>query len=33
MKCPKCHIENPNDNKFCRGCGTATAVGLCPMQE
>jgi hypothetical protein len=18
MKCPKCHIENPDDNKFCR---------------
>jgi class 3 adenylate cyclase/tetratricopeptide (TPR) repeat protein len=23
MKCPKCHIENPNDNKFCRECGNA----------
>jgi len=23
MKCPKCHIENPEDNKFCRECGTA----------
>jgi class 3 adenylate cyclase/tetratricopeptide (TPR) repeat protein len=23
MKCSKCHIENPNDNKFCRECGTA----------
>jgi ribosomal protein L40E len=23
MKCPKCHIENPDDNKFCRECGTA----------
>ncbi|MBW2486240.1 MAG: zinc-ribbon domain-containing protein [Deltaproteobacteria bacterium] len=23
MKCPKCHIENPDDNKFCRECGAA----------
>ena len=23
MKCPKCHIENPAENKFCRECGTA----------
>ena len=23
MKCPKCHIENPDDNKFCRECGEA----------
>ncbi len=23
MKCPKCHIKNPDDNKFCRECGTA----------
>jgi ribosomal protein L40E len=23
MKCTKCHIENPDDNKFCRECGTA----------
>ena len=23
MNCPKCHIENPADNKFCRDCGTA----------
>ncbi len=23
MKCPKCYIENPDDNKFCRECGTA----------
>jgi class 3 adenylate cyclase/tetratricopeptide (TPR) repeat protein len=22
MKCPKCRIENPDDNKFCRECGT-----------
>jgi uncharacterized membrane protein YvbJ len=23
MNCPKCHIENPPDNKFCRECGEA----------
>ncbi|MEN8808637.1 MAG: adenylate/guanylate cyclase domain-containing protein, partial [Desulfobacterales bacterium] len=23
MNCPKCLIENPDDNKFCRECGTA----------
>jgi len=23
MKCPKCIIENPEENKFCRECGTA----------
>ncbi|MGD2099136.1 MAG: adenylate/guanylate cyclase domain-containing protein [Desulfobacterales bacterium] len=23
MKCSKCHIENPADNKFCRECGEA----------
>jgi len=23
MKCTNCHIENPDDNKFCRECGTA----------
>jgi len=22
MKCPKCSKENPEDNKFCRQCGT-----------
>ncbi len=22
MKCPKCHIDNPDGNKFCRECGT-----------
>ncbi len=22
MKCPKCQIDNPDDNKFCRECGT-----------
>lgn len=22
MECPNCHIENPEDNKFCRECGT-----------
>ena len=21
MKCPKCHHENPQENKFCRKCG------------
>jgi hypothetical protein len=21
MKCPKCHHENPEDGKFCNGCG------------
>ena len=21
MKCPKCHIENPDDAMFCNGCG------------
>jgi class 3 adenylate cyclase/tetratricopeptide (TPR) repeat protein len=26
MKCPKCHIENPDDNKFCRECGTSLAL-------
>jgi class 3 adenylate cyclase len=28
MKCPKCQIENPDDNKFCRECGTAL-LSLC----
>jgi class 3 adenylate cyclase len=28
MKCPKCHIENPEDNKFCRECGTSL-LSLC----
>jgi class 3 adenylate cyclase/tetratricopeptide (TPR) repeat protein len=23
MKCPKCHVENPEGKKFCRKCGTA----------
>lgn len=23
MKCPSCQFENPDDNKFCRECGTA----------
>jgi len=28
MKCPKCHTENPYDNKFCRECG-ATLILVC----
>jgi len=26
MECSKCHIENPDDNKFCRECGTALVL-------
>jgi serine/threonine protein kinase len=22
MKCPKCHLDNPDDSKFCKECGT-----------
>jgi hypothetical protein len=22
MKCPKCHLDNPSDSKFCAECGT-----------
>ncbi|MFQ6109856.1 MAG: zinc-ribbon domain-containing protein, partial [Candidatus Aminicenantales bacterium] len=21
MRCPKCHLENPPDSKFCKECG------------
>ncbi len=28
MKCSECHIENSDDNKFCRECGTAL-LSLC----
>ena len=23
MKCPKCHLDNPDDSKFCKECGTS----------
>ena len=23
MKCPKCHIENPSDSKYCKECATS----------
>ncbi len=29
MKCPKCHLENPKENNFCRQCG-ARLVASCP---
>jgi class 3 adenylate cyclase len=30
MKCPKCQIENPKENNFCRKCGTKL-VASCPQ--
>jgi ribosomal protein L40E len=27
MKCHQCGIENPNQSKFCRKCGTALGIG------
>ena len=29
MKCPKCHLENREDAKFCKSCGT-TLDHICP---
>jgi uncharacterized membrane protein YvbJ len=22
MKCPRCNLDNPDDSKFCKECGT-----------
>ena len=30
MKCPECHTENPDTNKFCRECGAEFAP-VCPI--
>ena len=29
MECPKCQFENPDDNRFCEGCG-APLDKTCP---
>ncbi|MCK5484644.1 MAG: zinc-ribbon domain-containing protein [Desulfobacterales bacterium] len=29
MKCPKCQIENPQENRFCRKCGKELLLS-CP---
>jgi len=29
MKCPKCHLDNPDDTRFCSNCGTQ----LTPSEE
>src|SRR5512139_2293603 len=31
VKCPSCAIENPEDNKFCTGCGKTLAPPQPPV--
>ncbi len=33
MFCPKCGIENPDDGKFCRSCGTNLSSVLAALDE
>lgn len=33
MFCPKCGVENPDDGKFCRGCGSNLSNVLAALDE
>ncbi len=33
MKCPKCHLDNPSDSKFCAECGTRITPAPSPSPD
>ena len=33
MKCPKCHIDNPDESKFCKECADPEIAEMVDARE